>query len=58
MFQFRLSAEMDISLSQFVEFTFILIQNPGEIVSDKAGGFTQCLKSDRTADGPLILDEY
>jgi hypothetical protein len=41
MFQFRLSAEIEISLSQFVEFTLILIQS----------------QTDLTGDGSLILDE-
>jgi len=57
MFQFRLSAEIEISLSQFVEFTLILIQIAGEMVSAKAGGFPQGVKSDLTGDGSLILDE-
>ena len=57
MFQFRLSAKIEISLSQFVEFTLIIIQIPGEVVSDKAGGYTQAVKSDLTGDGSLILDE-
>ena len=57
MFQFRLSAKIEISLSQFFEFTLIIIQIPGEVVSDKAGGYTQAVKSDLTGDGSLILDE-